>query len=326
MEEHIRSEVAPVAREIAHNEVDAVLGTSGTILTLAGLVGVREDSRPIFYNVLGDLTKKLTTENPKSLAKLPTVGKDRAMTIGPGALVLRVFMEEAGLREILPCERALREGVVADYAFRNAQRLEVHDEEIAEPRRRSVYFLARRLGALDLHARQTAQLAVRLFDALAPLHHLDFKDRELLEYAAILHDAGYWIGAEKHHKHALYLIREAPLEGFSREEIRIIALVARYHRGALPRARHVEMGKLNGEAQHRVRSLAAFLRIADGLDRSHAALVKELNVSINGSGVTLELVSPGDLELEIYAAQRRSDLFQKEFDRELRFKVKNGSR
>jgi exopolyphosphatase/guanosine-5'-triphosphate,3'-diphosphate pyrophosphatase len=326
MEEHIRSEVAPVAREIAHNEVDAVLGTSGTILTLAGLVGVREDSRPIFYNVLGDLAKKLTSESPKSLAKMPTVGKDRAMTIGPGALVLRVFMEEAGLREILPCERALREGVVADYAFRNAQRLEVHDEEIAEPRRRSVYFLARRLGALDLHARQTAQLAVRLFDALAPLHHLDFKDRELLEYAAILHDAGYWIGAEKHHKHALYLIREAPLEGFSREEIRIIALVARYHRGALPRARHVEMGKLSGEAQHRVRSLAAFLRIADGLDRSHAALVKELNVSINGSAVTLELVSPGDLELEIYAAQRRSDLFQKEFDRELRFKVKNGTR
>jgi exopolyphosphatase/guanosine-5'-triphosphate,3'-diphosphate pyrophosphatase len=327
MEEYVRAEIAPVAREVAQNELDAMFGTSGTILCLAGLMGTREDLKPIFRHVLAQTAKRLISESPKDLAKLPFVGDERAETIGPGALVLHTFMEEAGLKEILPCERALREGVVADYATRNAERLAVHDEEITDPRRRSVFFLARRLGALDLHAQQTARIALRLFDGLVGLHGLDPEDREILEYAALLHDAGYWIGADRHHKHAFYLIRNGPLEGFTREEVRLIGLVARYHRGALPRARHEEMKKLPERTRHRVRSLAALLRIADGLDRSHAGLVRDVNVTMNGDSVTLELISPRDLDLELYAADRRSDLFRKEFDRDLRFKVRgNGAR
>src|SRR6185503_1368900 len=121
----------------------------------------------------------------------------------------------------------------------------------------------------------------------------------LLEYAALLHDAGYWIGAEKHHKHAYYLIREGPLEGFSREEIQVIGLTARYHRGKTPRVRHEGFVKLSKEARRRVSSLAALLRIGDGLDRSHAGLVKALEVEIDGSAVTLNLLSDSDLDLEL---------------------------
>jgi exopolyphosphatase/guanosine-5'-triphosphate,3'-diphosphate pyrophosphatase len=322
MEEFIRSEIGPVAREVAQSDLDAMFGTSGSILCLANILGVRDDGRPIYHHVLAETVPKLLFDSPKSLARLPSVGEDRSATIGPGALVVRVFMEEAGLKELLPCERALREGVVADYALRNADRLEVHDEEIADPRRRSVLFLARRLSALDPHAQQTAQLALRLFDGLASLHRLDPHDRELLEYAALLHDAGYWIGADKHHKHVYYLIQNGPLEGFRREEVRLIALIARYHRGALPKARHEGMDKLSKSEQRRVRILASLLRLADGLDRSHAGLVREIQVSVNGQGVTLDLVTPGDLDLELYATDRRSDLFRQEFDRDLRLRVK----
>jgi len=258
----------------------------------------------------------------KELAELEPVGEKRADTIGPGSLVVRVFMEEAGLKELFPCERALREGVVADYAQRNAPRLEPRVEEIADPRRRSVEFMARRVGALDRHARQVARLSLLLFDALLPVHGLEPRDRELLEYAALLHDAGYWIGSEKHHKHAYYLIREGPLEGFSREEIQVIGLTARYHRGKTPKERHEEYAKLSREARHRVSSLAALLRVADGLDRSHAGLVKAMDVVLNGSVVTLSLLSDNDLSLELYAAERRADLFRKVFDRELTFEVR----
>src|SRR6185503_5208195 len=144
----------------------------------------------------------------------------------------------------------------------------------------------------------------------------------LLEYAALLHDAGYWIGAEKHHKHAYYLIREGPLEGFSREEIQVIGLTARYHRGKTPKARHEDYGKLSSEVRHRVSSLAALLRVGDGLDRSHAGLVKAMDVQLNGSAVTLNLLSDSDLDLELYATERRADLFRKVFGRELIFEVR----
>jgi exopolyphosphatase / guanosine-5'-triphosphate,3'-diphosphate pyrophosphatase len=322
LEKHIRTVIGPVAREVARAGVDAAVGTSGSIMALAELLGVRDEGHPLLLPELEDLSKRLLKSPPKELAELEPVGEKRADTIGPGSLVVRVFMEEAGLKELFPCERALREGVVADYALRNAPRLDVRSEEITDPRRRSVEFLARRVGALDRHARQVARLSLLMFDALLPIHGLEPRDRELLEYAALLHDAGYWIGAEKHHKHAYYLIREGPLEGFSREEVQVIGLTARYHRGKTPKARHEDYSKLSREARRRVQSLAALLRIGDGLDRSHAGLVKAMDVVLNGSAVTLNLLSDGDLDLELYAAERRSDLFRRVFDRELTFEVR----
>jgi exopolyphosphatase/guanosine-5'-triphosphate,3'-diphosphate pyrophosphatase len=325
LERHVRDEIGPTAREVGKAGVDAAVGTSGSILALAELLGVRDDGHPIRLSELEELSERLLKSSPKDLAELEPVGEKRADTIGPGSVVVRVFMEEAGLKELFPCERALREGVVADYAQRNAPRLESRVEEIADPRRRSVEFMARRVGALDRHARQVARLSLLLFDALLPVHGLEPRDRELLEYAALLHDAGYWIGAEKHHKHAYYLIREGPLEGFSREEVQVIGLTARYHRGKTPKERHEEYSKLSREGRRRVSSLAALLRVADGLDRSHAGLVKAMDVALNGSVVTLNLLSDSDLSLELYAAERRADLFRKTFDRELSFEVRKDS-
>jgi exopolyphosphatase/guanosine-5'-triphosphate,3'-diphosphate pyrophosphatase len=323
---HLRDEIRPVAKEIAKAGVDAVLGTSGTILALAGLLGVRQDGEPVRLAPLEELSERLLAESPEEVQEQHAVDKDRSDTIGPGSLVVRTLMEEAGLDAIYPCERALREGVVADYAARNAAKLEDRAEEITDPRRRSVMFMARRVGALDLHARQTATLALRLFDALGPVHGLEPGDRELLEYAALLHDAGYWIGADRHHKHAHYLIREGPLESFSRDEVEVLALTARYHRGALPSKRHSAFAELPAKDKRRVRALASLLRIADGLDRSHGGLVKGLDVAQEGNAVTLTLHSDGDLTLELYAAERRGDLFRETFDRELHFRVRRDGR
>jgi len=325
LEERIRSEILPAAREAAQSGVDAVIGTSGTILALGELLGVREEGRPIRLGPLSDLSRRLLRSPARKLRDLPSVGPKRADTIGPGSLVLRLFMEEAGVNEVLPCERALREGVVADYALRNAGRFEDHDDELSDPRPRSVHYLARRVGALDLHARQTARLALKLFDGLVPVHGLGLREREILEYAALLHDAGYWIAAEKHHKHAYYLIRRAALEGFTREEIRELALVARYHRGALPRGRHEGFGSLSRPARDRVRRLAAVLRIADGLDRSHAGVVRDLSLRIRNGAVSVEASCSGEPELELFAAERRSDLFRKIFGLRIEFRAsRNG--
>lgn len=321
LEKHIRAEVGPVARELKKAKPEAVLGTSGTILALARLLGVRQDGEPLRRAALEELSEQLLGESPEEIRERHDVDKDRADTLGPGSLVVRILMEEAGLEELHPCERALREGVVADYASRNAAKLEVHDEELADPRRRSAYFLARRLGALDPHARQAAGLALKLFDALSPVHGLEPGDRELLEYAALLHDAGYWISADKHHKHAYYLITEGPLENFSREEVEIIALAARYHRGTLPKKRHQDWARLPKKDRRRVAGLAALLRIADGLDRGHAGLVKDLRAAVDEKAVTIHLTADGDPHLELYAAERRADLFRETFGREVEFRL-----
>ncbi|NUN47824.1 MAG: Ppx/GppA family phosphatase [Candidatus Brocadiae bacterium] len=322
LEEFIRAELASTCREFRRLGPEAVYGTSGTILALGALLGVRDSGAAIRRGPLEDLSERLLTGSRKSLAALGPVGASRADTIGPGSLVVKVFMEEAGLQEIIPCERALREGVVADYASRNASRLVIHDEEIADPRRRSVMVLSRRLGALDLHATQTTRLALRMFDDLAPLHRLNGPDREVLEFASLLHDAGYWISAEKHHKHAYYLIVHGALEGFSDAERRLVALVARYHRGAVPSEDHEGYGDLGRRDRRKVQVLSAILRIADGLDRSHAALVDDLRCVSDGGDILLEIQANADLDLELYTAGRRADVFREVFRKDIRFAVK----
>ena len=58
------------------------------------------------------------------------------------------------------------------------------------------------------------------------LHNLSPGDRELIDYAALLHDIGWHISREGHHKHSQYLILNGGLKNFTAEEIGIIANIA----------------------------------------------------------------------------------------------------
>src|SRR5690606_11275577 len=127
--------------------------------------------------------------------------------------------------------------------------------EIPDPRRRSIFELLRKCNWHEDHSTHVARLALQLFDDLKPWHRLTPEDRELLEYAALAHDIGYHISHHKHHKHALYLILNADLKGFTQEEIEIMAHVARYHRRSAPKAAHKQYDLLSAEQKRRVKAL-----------------------------------------------------------------------
>src|SRR4030095_2816863 len=90
-------------------------------------------------------------------------------------------------------------------------------------RRRSVQALATRYAGTNAHGRHVAMLALQLFDALAPDLGLPPPSRDLLEYAALLHDIGHAIEHDRHQRHTFYLIRASELLGFSPVEIETMA-------------------------------------------------------------------------------------------------------
>src|ERR1041385_8934213 len=90
--------------------------------------------------------------------------------------------------------------------------------------------LARRYDYDAGHSHQVECLAGTLFMELEPLHRLSREDRKLLEYAAILHDIGYYVSSRGHHRHSLNVVVMEPLLEFSRDEKTIIANLVRYHR------------------------------------------------------------------------------------------------
>jgi len=181
--------------------------------------------------------------------------------------------------------------------------------------------LARQYNYDPIHAHQVECLAGTLFMELAEFHKLPREDRKLLEYAAILHDIGYYVSAAGHHRHTLMMILTEPLIPFPRDEVKIIANVARYHRKALPTPEHTIYGTLKEEDRLRVNYLAALLRVADALDRSHRSLVKELTCDVTEDTVICNVVAEEEMATEIDAVARRGDLFRAVFKKNVRVDV-----
>jgi exopolyphosphatase/guanosine-5'-triphosphate,3'-diphosphate pyrophosphatase len=71
-------------------------------------------------------------------------------------------------------------------------------------RTRSVHELAERCHYEAGHVEQVARLSLALFDQMQPRHGFGIREREWLEAAAVLHDAGMLISHERHDQHAYY--------------------------------------------------------------------------------------------------------------------------
>ncbi len=173
--------------------------------------------------------------------------------------------------------------------------------------------LARQYNYEPMHAHQVECLAGTIFMELQEFHSLTREDRKLLEYAAILHDIGYFVSPRGHHRHALMMILTEPLTPFTREEVKIIANVARYHRKALPTPEHTIYGTLSEENRQRVNYLAAILRVADALDRSKQSLIRELTCEVTEDSVLFHVVTDREPTVEMGALNRRGDLFRAVF-------------
>jgi exopolyphosphatase/guanosine-5'-triphosphate,3'-diphosphate pyrophosphatase len=311
----------------AAGSIERLVATSGTAVCCAALVelmGAREartprDARPprearppvgglreVRVKELRRLVSYLAGLPRAAIAALPPVGEPRAESILAGAVLLEELIRRAGVDRFQVCDRALREGVVLEALGRPAAAAAPE-----EARRRQVERFARRVDSVYPHAEQTAQLALRLFDLLVSVHGLGAPEREWLEHAALLHDVGYSIHYRRHHQHSYYLITHAGLEGFDPAEVETIALVARYHRGRRPRKTDPQLAGLPAWQRRTVRGLAAILRLADALDRTHAHRVRDLYCSIRKKRARVEVVSDYDVALELEAARAKKRLFEK---------------
>jgi len=183
------------------------------------------------------------------------------------------------------------------------------DETLAQ-----VIALAERWDYEVGHSHQDAHLALRIFDLTTSLHDLDDEHRDLLLYAAILHDIGYRYDYEDHHRHAFRMIIEADLPALTLREKLIVANVARYHRSARPKLKHKGFAALDPDDREIVTQLAAILRFADGLDRGHVNAVKDLDCEIYGDTAIFTLYPPEDNDLERWAGRKKSRFFADVFD------------
>lgn len=350
---NIRSDFTRAATEVRNVGFDFVIGSSGTVLNMVNaVVQANEpygsddvlDYEPFSQTVSLDqiewLNRKLGRMTLRDRRRIRGIEKGRADIIVAGGLLLEQILSDLGAAEITSCDWSLREGVILNYLRRRLEKHEVPhilrvpslvvageqdtlsrpvtDDSTLDVRARSVLSVARRYDYDIHHSHHVAKMATTIFDDTKELHQLGGKDRKMLQYAAILHDIGYHIAHNNHHRHSLYLIKNSEMPGFTGEEIAMMATIVRYHRGSLPkktsdaraRREHEDYYALERGQRTKMLRLASILQIADGLDRSHQQLITDVRCVLSDGVVTFIATGLGECELEMWSAERKAAWFE----------------
>ncbi|HEX2871642.1 MAG TPA: Ppx/GppA phosphatase family protein [Polyangiaceae bacterium] len=320
---YVQGAAAEVMSEAKRFGATRFVGTSGTIRTLgeaahllAGGAPFRSlNAQSVKRRDLRELVKRLCEADTAKRAKMPGVGEARADTIHLGGMLLLELLEMAKAEELTLCDTSLREGVIWDYIERRGVDPVPH-RVISDPRRRSVVELMRKFHRDDPRELHIAELSLSLFDQTVALHGLGGAERELLEYASLLHGVGRHIDYENRERHARYIIRNSSLRGFTDDEIELLGLIALYHRGSRPKTKKGgKLDALSAHDQHSVTVLSAILRLAVALDRGHSQLVRRLHVEERKKELRIVIDGPGDLLLELWAGRGKLEPLAKALKR-----------
>ena len=327
----LRAEIATALeqpkRKIKDEAWTISTGTSGTILALANLLtdqeGESRNGKPqISLNRLAALNEEMAQIPTTERAKIPGISPQRAEVIVAGGLILEGVMRGLNIETLQPCSYALREGVIIEYLRQIEAESLPPVPDVEDFRLRDVFAVGRRFGYEENHALQVAALAEKIFDRLAPVYSLSRHGRTLLSAAALLHDVGYHISHESHHKHSLYLIKNSEMTGFSETEKLLIANIARYHRGAMPKEKHSDFMALGEKDRKTATRLGAILRLADALDHGYENHIRNLKIRRADQSVILELVGSENSDIEMLSVAKKKDLFEAAFDCELKVLLK----
>jgi len=290
-----------------------VFGSGGTCTNLAGMYLARQGVQvrgihgtQIPRHEVELLLDRLAPMPVADRLAVPGLNHGRADIIVAGLAVAAEVLARIEPRHLTTSAYGIREGLLLE----SAQVTPVVADP-GEARARSVQSFAERCHVEVSHAWQVRALAVQLFDAVGRRLGCTASERDTLADAALLHDAGYHIGHERHHKHSFHLIAHADLLGIAPDEQLEMAHVARYHRGRPPRRSHARWWALPRATRERVRRLAALLRLADGLDRGHAGAIAQVKVRWSDRALRITPIPrrPGDpLRLEVWGGARKAGL------------------
>ncbi|MGH7537847.1 MAG: HD domain-containing protein [Gemmatimonadales bacterium] len=298
---------------------EVMVGSGGTFTNLAGMLKVeREGSETNLQGYMMTraevvhLLHRLRGTPLETRRQTPGLNPERADIIVAGAAAVARLARWLGTQQIVVNPGGLRNGLLLSMIAERSAPTGAEPVRFKD-RLDGVRAFARKCRSGERHCEHVARLAGQLFDGLSRPFGLDAEGREILIAAALLHDVGYLINHATHHKHAYHLIQHAELPGFTSREVELMANVARYHRKAAPKKRHPNFSRLERADRRLVRRLAAMLRVADGLDRTHTQRVSTVVVETRRGRLRLVLTADSDPQVELLDAERKAGLFAQVF-------------
>ena len=325
LEAHIRFVAENIFEKLHNIGFDRVIGTSGTIRTMGEAAHIDsggESLRSVNAQVvrledIAKLTQKLLEMKLKERAEVDEISDKRADAIHLGGVLLVQLLKMAKVSEITLCDASLREGMILDYIQRHSQEITT----FPQPRNLRYRKAARLVYKYESDWEENshiANLALQIFDRTEELHEYGEFEREILEFAALLHDIGQFISFRQHHKNSRYILKQTDPRGFTDEEMLLIRHLVRYHCKAEPTKKHKKFKKLDKSQRRIIKLLSGILRIAVALNKTKNRRVQQIDCQVSPEEIEINVSGAENLEVEVWSAQRSCHILAKALKRRVK--------
>ena len=217
------NEIERIVREYRRTGWKQALGSSGTAKSIAAILQANGWSKgTITAAGLDRLRSHLIKAGEVAELDLPGLREDRAPILPGGVAIMLAVFDGLGLDEMEVVEGALRQGVLHDLLGR----VQHHDM-----RAMTVKQFMRRYHVDAAQGERVEGLALALYRALG--ERGGDAEALVLGWAARLHEIGLSIAHAAYHKHSAYILSNADMPGFSKDEQARLARIVLAHRGKL---------------------------------------------------------------------------------------------
>jgi exopolyphosphatase/guanosine-5'-triphosphate,3'-diphosphate pyrophosphatase len=318
----VAREVGRIADRIAAARIKNVIATSGTAAALAAVATHLRRGR----NQRSLVTRAEMARIAKRLARLPVAERRKIQGIGPrraeiivaGAMVYHELLERLRLKGFRYSPLGLRDGILAqmaaDYDRSTRSGRQIESERWESTLKAVDHYRIDRKHALDV--RDSAML---LFSALRSVHRLPPEYREWISAAAMLYEVGDYVNRTGRHRHAHYIISNSEILGYTPQQRRLIAAIARYLGKSRPATDDGPMKVVEPADRANVQKAILLLRLARALNLGRSRAVQKVRIGLRSAEVKLTLLPRRRMgvDLELWAVEKECDYFREVFGREL---------
>ncbi|MGH8309804.1 MAG: exopolyphosphatase [Steroidobacteraceae bacterium] len=221
-----RLELEPVRAAFRKRGWDHAAGSSGTIRAIGDAIRELDpQTTTITADGLDRLTRHLSDVGHVRELGLAAITDDRRPVFPGGVSILAEVFEVLGIEAMRMADGAMRDGILYDMLGRFTDE-DARERTVRAMQSRYHVDLAQaervERTVLDFHAQTGA--AWQIEDELAAL---------ALKWAARVHEIGLDVSHNGYHRHGAYLLENADMPGFAREEQQLLARVVGGHRRKL---------------------------------------------------------------------------------------------
>lgn len=315
----IAREIGRIAERITRARPKVVIATSGTAEALATVCHALYKTKSQRANTASRLqmrrvAKMLSRLTLDERRNVPGIGVRRAEIVIAGAAVYAGLLERCKLLGFRYSPLGLRDGLLAqmaaesDHATRSGKQIE-------SERRDSIQQAVEHYHVDIEHATRVREWVLKLFSELRSVHRLPAEYKEWIAAAAMLCEVGDYVNRTGRHRHAYYIISHSEILGYTLQQRKVIAAIARYLGKSRPSAADAAIKTLPPSDQKHIAKASLLLRLAWALNLGRVGALNTVRVRIHEGSVDLILVPkhPMSVDLELWAVEKERAYFREVF-------------